>query len=93
MATRSFVTTGYAHGIVLCHEFGAVPEPMEIFPSLEAFDRAYPPADRDQYDTPVRVTMTYEVDVSDTDQADLDRILSELAVDDEDGALAALTGD
>ena len=92
MTRRTFVTTGYAHRTILCCEFGQMPEPMAIFPTLEAFDEAYPVERREgEYDAPVCVTLTYEIEVSDFSQEDLDRILADLTVEDSaDGAIAAL---
>ena len=95
MTIRTFVTTGYAHRTILCCEFGEIPEPMDIFPTLETFYTAYPLDRReDEYDDPVRVTLTYEISVSDFSQEALDRILADLTVEDSaDGAIAALTED
>ena len=93
MPTRTFVATGYAHHTVLVHEYGCAAGPLDVHASLEAYDAAYPPADRDEYDAPVRVTLTYDLDIRDDDgDADeLERIIAELTVDHD--ALTALLGD
>jgi len=88
MPTRTFVTTGFAHHTELVHEYGVASTPLTLFYTLEAFDEVYPPSDRDEFDSPVKVTCTYEVEVPDeASLEELDAVLASLTVEvDEDSS-------
>ena len=93
MSKRTFVTTGFVHRTSLVHEFGYVPNPLKVHHTLDDYDAAYPPDTRDEYEDPIRVTITYEIEVNDVDLDDMIRVLAEIEVDDSEGVLEALIGD
>jgi hypothetical protein len=95
MTIRTLATTGYVHSTHLLCEFGITPHPLAVYSTLEEFDAAYPPELReDEYDAPIRVVLTYDIDVRGPSQEDPDSFLAAHTVEDsEDGALAALIGE
>ena len=87
ITTKTFVATGYAHNIDLVHEFGCAKGPMKLYATVEEFNEDHPEGTRDEYDFPVKVTMTYEIEVNTNmpSEDELETILAEMRVDDNDG--------
>ena len=90
---KVFAGVGYAHNVDLYHEFGEVSSPLEVYSSLEDYDRAYPVETRDEYDFPVKITFTYEVETVDTADHDAESVLALLEAPDEGDVLKPLRGD
>ena len=59
--SKTHTKVGYAHTTVLVFEHGDVPNPTEVYPTLEAYYAAN--TVEDDYDLPVKVTLTYELPV------------------------------
>ena len=69
MEKQTFVTTGYTNNVELCHEYGeALDSTLLLYPTLEAYNTAR--ANGAPHDFPVKVTVTYELDVK-TDAGNL----------------------
>ena len=67
MALRTFTVTGYADAVELAYEFGEDGYPLRVYSTREEYHRhtGFPEGDDVYY--PVRVTLTYSLEVSPPD--------------------------
>ena len=64
MVTKTFVSTGYTNSVELYHEFGmAAGVNLTIYPSLATYRAEH--TDEAPHDVPVKVTITYDVEIDD----------------------------